>query len=253
MRGTTLDTYIAGIRLAHIDRRLPTEVFNSPYLRSILKGAKRGDSWLPPKRAIPITLDILGQVASNISTSFSELHFNTACKVAFAGFLRLGEFTSKPGEEDKVKIRRSDVFFAEDSSHVILRLRQTKTSPQPVDIVLARTDTSTCPVQALKDLFILDPQELSAPLFRGAGGAFKRQDFLDMLQTKLQKAGIYSKYTGHSFRRGAAQHAIEGGMTEEEVKVIGRWKSEAVKAYYTLTNQQKYALNRRFQTRISTL
>ena len=37
-------------------------------------------------------------------------------------------------------------------------------------------------------------------------------------------------------------------MTEDEIKLLGRWKSDAYRLYYTTPPQQLLALNARFQS-----
>ena len=94
--------------------------------------------------------------------------------MAWAGFLRSGEFTYS--QKDLVssrnfvntKLTRSDITFDESSEYAILRLKRSKTDydHKGVEIVLAATHDEICPVTALQDLFAVDKQPPSAPLFR---------------------------------------------------------------------------------------
>lgn len=54
-----------------------------------------GRSFFPAKNAtrLPITKDILTALVSPPIHSINDLNFDTAFKVAWAGFLRLGEIT----------------------------------------------------------------------------------------------------------------------------------------------------------------
>ncbi|KAG6072987.1 hypothetical protein E4U16_004980 [Claviceps sp. LM84 group G4] len=53
--------------------------------------------------------------------------------------------------------------------------------------------------------------------------------------------------TGHSFRRGAAQHAHDMGLSRDDIKALGRWSSDAVDRYYTANKSHHlYNLQRRF-------
>ena len=40
-----------------------------------------------------------------------------------------------------------------------------------------------------------------------------------------------SLFSGHSFRRGAASAAADAGLTEYEIQLLGRWRSDAYKLY----------------------
>jgi len=56
------------------------------------------------------------------------------------------------------------------------------------------------------------------------------------------------KITGHSFRYGAAQHAKECGLTDEEVQKLGRWTSEAFRIYTGTSLSELLELNYKFQS-----
>ena len=48
----------------------------------------------------------------------------------------------------------------------------------------------------------------------------------------LLRAGISSAHiSGHSIRKGAAVSAAANGISKEDIKLLGRWKSDAVDAY----------------------
>ncbi|KAI0820425.1 hypothetical protein BC628DRAFT_1276145, partial [Trametes gibbosa] len=50
--------------------------------------------------------------------------------------------------------------------------------------------------------------------------------------TRLTALGLdSSKYSGHSFRRGAATSAAAVGYADHEIQLLGRWRSDAYKLY----------------------
>lgn len=55
-------------------------------------------------------------------------------------------------------------------------------------------------------------------------------------------------FAGHSPRRGAAQHASDNGILDEDIKRLGRWSSEAFRGYFNTSNAYKFLLNKRFLT-----
>ncbi len=71
------------------------------------------------------------------------------------------------------KLTQSDNIFSQNDQHVILRLKKNKTDVKHigVEIIIAATNDSTCPVTALQELFMLDPQPGNVLLFSLANGA----------------------------------------------------------------------------------
>ncbi len=59
-----------------------------------------------------------------------------------------------------------------------------------------------------------------------------RRMFVREVNGALVKRGLPSEgISGHSFRIGAASAAAAGGASDEEIKVLGRWKSREYKHY----------------------
>lgn len=170
-----------------------------------------------------------------------DLNFAAACRVAFAGFLRIGEFNKigdigKPSVFLATKLTRSDVRFSSSLDHAQLTLKRSKTDRrhEGIQIILARTDDGACPVTALSKLLLFDPKGPDAPLLAFHRRLFSRENFLATLSTKLEALGLYAEgRSGHSFRKGAAQHAHDSGILDDPIQMLGRWTSEAFRVYFT--------------------
>jgi integrase len=208
----------------------------------------------------PIYRSILTQIMStSITLSIKEINIDAAFCLAYAGCLRMGEITYTKKEAGissfgLTHATRSDVSFALD--HLTLRLKRSKTdkAKQGVTITIASTSDTLCPVQALRRLFELDPQPPGAPLFNagidahGTTTPFTASLARKNLSLRLVKAGIPpAQYTGHSFRRGAAQDAMDKGFSDEEIQRLGRWTSEAFRLYCTTSQEDLFRLSVRFQ------
>ncbi len=210
------------------------------------------------KLRLPITKDILQQITLGKPKSLQDLNINTAFKVAWAGFLRMGEFTYTKIELTNrklfiiTKLTRSVITFSQNDQHVILRLKRSKTDVKHtgVEIIIAVTNDFTCPVTALRELFMLDPQPGNALLFSLANGAaFARNPVIKILRQRLQSQGIlHQAYFGHSFRKGAVQYASNNGMLDEHIQKLGRWSSQAFQLYCQTSTASLYSLNLCFQT-----
>jgi len=109
------------------------------------------------------------------------------------------------------------------------------------------------PVKAMQHLLTIDTHRPSqAPLF-GIGkdiqSALTRGYIVQRLQQLATTAGLgHSTCTGHTFRRGAATWAAEVGMAEHEIQTLGRWQSDAYKAYIEYSKQLRILLSKRFLT-----
>src|SRR5438552_18540155 len=76
------------------------------------------------------------------------------------------------------------------------------------------------------------PRDPSHPLFSRTIGSFNRQYLVDKVKELLLRAGIATTgFSGHSLRKGAAVSAAANGISREEIKLLGRWKSDVVDVY----------------------
>ncbi|KAJ5117536.1 hypothetical protein N7448_011168 [Penicillium atrosanguineum] len=135
--------------------------------------------------------------------------------------------------------------------HVLPTLKRNKTdrNNDGVNIVLAATSDAACPVEGLSKLFLHDSQPMTAPLFALSTGPFSSSVFQRAVISKLHHAGKDTTgLKGHSFRKGAAQHAYDAGLRDDHIQALGRWSSEAFCLYFTTPTTTLYAWNRQFQT-----
>jgi len=177
-------------------------------------------------------------------TNLADASFDAAAKVAFAGFLRCGEFTvgSSSAFDPAINLARSAVEFVpsiDHPTHVCLTLPASKTDPfrSGVTVFISRTPdalASVCAVRSLQHLFMNFPASSSSPLFSGSsdGLALTRTQFISTLKLRLTSLGYpASNYSGHSFRRGAATSASAAGLSPDEIQSLGRWRSDCYKIY----------------------
>jgi hypothetical protein len=86
----------------------------------------------------------------------NKLHFDAAIKCAFAGFFRTKELTCETIDRVNnayflhAKLQRRDVTFADNFEHAIIYLRASKSDHERlcVEVLLAATGTTTCPIAA---------------------------------------------------------------------------------------------------------
>ena len=200
---------------------------------------------------LPITKDLLLQMLQRVSQRSREgATLYAAFCLAFAGFLRSGEFTYTSKDRDMANFgklfltRRSVTLF---DNHIVIRLPLSKTDRfrKGIDIPISASGNDACPVKALRRLFHWKASP-DSPLFERAGG-FTREYLVEQVRQILTSLGVKGHYSGHSFRRGAATSAWEAGLTIEEIMLLGRWKSDSYRRYIDTNRESILAASRRHQ------
>ena len=124
----------------------------------------------------------------------------------------------------------SDIAVDNSSIPRVIRItiKQSKTDPfrKGVNLFLGRTSVDLCPVESLLNYLVVRGSK-DGPLFIFKDGCpLTRQRSVTALREVLQVAGVdQSKYSGHSFRIGAATTAATRGMEDSIIKTLGRWNS----------------------------
>lgn len=64
------------------------------------------------------------------------------------------------------------------------------------------------------------------------------------IRDALDSSGMdVSKYSGHRFRSGAATTALQAGIGDATIQMLGQWKSEAYKRYIKTPGDQLAAFS----------
>ena len=104
----------------------------------------------------------------------------------------------------------------------------------PFSLTISR-QTTCCPVQHLL-AYLQARGNTPGPLFQMPNGSpVPRAIFTEKLSTALKFCGLDpTRYKGHSFHIGAATHAADKGMSDAQIRTMGRWKSNAFLKYIRL-------------------
>ena len=162
-----------------------------------------------------------------------------ACCLGFFGFLRVGEFTARDGSSplnpDIIGVHDISRAPGDPPNYICVHLRVSKTDPfgRGVHIYLGRTASVICPVAAILSFMTIRPSHLTGPLLRFLDGSTLTRTFLiSTVKRALATASIDpTRYSGHSFRIGAATSAALAGMPDHTIKMLGRWESSAYALY----------------------
>jgi hypothetical protein len=244
---TTAKGYLKALRSHHIENGFETTVFEDPRIELIIRDDKRYHGEGTKKLRLPLIAELLQRIIYEIKSNDPDsLNIKAALCVAFAAFLRSGEFTyrNKWNESSpQTCLARRHVTFNPNNS-IILILPVSKTDPFRKDIIieLASTPSPLCPVRALRELYAKQPYPTTNPLFsRSFGQSFNKQYIVNKVRELLLRAGISTLgFSGHSIRKGAAVSAAAKGISKENIKLLGRWKSDAVDVYINEVSQAEH-------------
>ena len=94
---------------------------------------------------------------------------------------------------------------------------------------------------------ILGGEGSAGPFFRFASGTpLSRELLVKHVRAALQPHDIdVSRYSGHSFRIGAATAAAAVGVEDSMIKTLGRWQSSAYQAYVRIPRDRLAAVSKR--------
>ena len=98
-------------------------------------------------------------------------------------------------------------------------------------IFLGRGFAPLCPALALTNYLHLRGPGVGPLFIFQDGRPLLRALLSSFLQATLQAAGIPGKFSGHSFRIGAATTAAQRGVPDHLIKTMGRWSSDAYLFY----------------------
>ena len=205
-------------------------------LELLLRGVRRSKPTNPNAR-LPITPLILRKVYTILARDPNDednIMFRAACCLGFSAFLRSGEFTVKSSKAFDPSRDMSPDDIAVDSTEaptrMYVRIKALKTDHirQGVILVVGGTGNDLCPIAAMLPYLVIRAE-------RKGKNAVTREDLVDRSRYVLKEAGIdCSRYSGHSFRIGAATTAAARGISE----TLGRWARDSFTRYIRIPRDE---------------
>ncbi|XP_077986282.1 uncharacterized protein LOC144440778 [Glandiceps talaboti] len=249
LKYNTILTYLYSVRSLHIKSGLPDPLkgrFRIPLAMRSVKRFQGPDS----KQKLAITFDILVKLQPLYDVSRPiDLILWTAMVTAFFGLFRSGELVVKQLPfQPTVHLTVNDVSFTGTTkpmhSVAIIHLKQSKCDPfrKGVDVVVGCSGSSICAVDLLSRLYSQRIKAGASPndaLFLMPGNKpLTRYILFKSLKTSLSHIGLDSSlYSGHSFHSGGATSAAAAGISDWEIKVMGRWSSDCYRRYIRTPRQ----------------
>ena len=189
----------------------------------------------------PILKALLRSLKHVVSTRYEQALLHCAFSMAFYAFMRIGELTARSLKQPGNVLAFSDVHVTAADQAVVLTLHKFKHSnkqgAQNVIIKPVIADKLTCPVRSIRRYQRLRGTQGGAFLRWPDGKPYQHRRFDMQLRRCLSYAGYSAKvYKGHSFRIGAATEAAEQGLSDSQIRNLGRWTSDAYRKYIRCTS-----------------
>ena len=229
---SSIKTYLNIITLLHKSLDLPSPL-SSFMVVCTLRGLKNsiGNT---PKFKLPVTPLMLYAMLDNIDLSeVKSACLWVCCLCMFFGLLRKSNLVGCH------KILRGDVSFHDHSVQIVVKSTKTrnKNIDPPRTLSLPRLmNHRLCPVAAMVYYFSLSKQvPPSAPLcaIPSESGGFNQMSYKTIVDMVKSVAPVdqVSQYSSHSFRRGGASFMHSVGMSMEQIRFMGDWRSDCFRRY----------------------
>eukprot|EP00882_Tetradesmus_deserticola_P007786 GHRQ01008196.1.p1 GENE.GHRQ01008196.1~~GHRQ01008196.1.p1 ORF type:complete len:337 (+),score=36.62 GHRQ01008196.1:408-1418(+) len=181
---------------------------------------------------------VLNALARSPTNNFIAVRDAAIFTVGWAGLLRSSEI---------VGLDWQDVHFTQEGE-VMLYLPRSKTDPGAGAWVFLGSgcEGGVHPAAALRRLQQLAGGAAAVgpvfTAFKGSTSRLSKSTVGPRLKKALAKSGVPAAemYAAHSLRRGGATHAASVGVHLRLIQVMGRWKSDAVRAYLYTSPQQLF-------------
>ena len=241
LKASTAKSYLAAVRHAQITLGLGDPCLGDmPQLEYVLKGLKRKSTDTVSTRLpiTPVEMRILKQVWEKQGLSHDRAMLWAAACLCFFGFLRSGEavapLESSYDANTHLLVSNIRIDSRSDPRRMEVVIKSSKTDPfrRGVTLHLGRTYGDLCPVAAILSYLTYRGWKLGPSFIFANGKYLTRESFVRGVRSALELGGIAaSRYSGHSFRIGAATSAAMAGVSDAMIKTLGWWQSSAYTLY----------------------
>ena len=206
-------------------------------VKKLLEGTRRSQGNRKDTR-LPITSSLLADIVATLhkvcTTGFEAILFTAAFTLAFHGLMRVGELAIKKGRKNHtVQIGDVKIF----DKYMLVNLASSKTDQLGKGSVISIPVqvAGPCPIQAMVEYLKVRPPFSGTLFCHYDGTELTCFQFSSVLRKALVCLNVDQKHIrSHSFRIGKATSCALEGMSDEEIKIAGRWKSNSYQTYIRL-------------------
>jgi hypothetical protein len=238
LAASTIKSYHSAVRAAFL---LSTPV--SKLFEATFRGIKKSQS-AAVKQKLPITSAILAAIYPHVkNTQSQEMRvFWAVLTTGVFGLFRCGELLPPPSESFKALHDSSLTRLSATHYRLTLKVSKTDFFRQGVDVNIFATENLLCPINAINNMR-LGRAPSTSPRTRylfelDTGLPLSKQRFITLLRSAIGRVerdhglGLNSTaFAGHSMRRGGATSLALRGVAPNIIQTLGRWRSDAYKAY----------------------
>ncbi len=202
-----------------------TKDFN---VTQVLKGFKRNRSSATPCQALSFDeVSLLHQTVPALGLDlYPACLFGTMLTLGFFLGLRIGEMTTSPHN-----LLFDSIIINERYLKVDFLSFKHSASPSSHILRPSQVENNFCPVRQMKR-YVGMRGARSGPLFLNQGKPVHRNFFSTNFKRVLKRCGFDAKfYSPHSLRVSAARYWASQGLTDNQIRLQGRWRSNAFRKY----------------------
>ena len=242
LKASSVKVYLAAVRSLHIEEGFGNPLEDYMRVQRAIKALEITSN--PPVQKLPITAQIMKALHMTIPASYDSAVTWAGMTLGYFGCLRAAEFCVTHGSFDAcLHLTLSDVSLNSagiPEKHISVRIKRSKTDKQNKGFVIhmSCTQQSVCCYCAVLQMleyrkhYRLSEHNLSPLLLYSSGTAMTRAQFVQQTRLHLALLGMDTKlYSGHSFRAGSATTAAMNGLPDWQIKLLGRWNSDAYQRY----------------------
>lgn len=224
----SIRVYLSGIRAWVISMGHPPPPIYSERVKWALRAVGKSDP--DPIRAAPISYHQLLQLQRSLQFTRDNFMFFTAVTLGYFACLRASEFCHNPKVSPPL-LPSALRFVQAPTPYCLIRIPSSKTSPKGFSLVLGCSQARVCAHCNLVDYLAQRHAPASDPLFVLKDGTPLTQRRLAAFMKLHIPHAPSDRITPHSLRAGATTEAFLHDLPQQEIQQLGRWKSDAYKAY----------------------
>lgn len=235
--GSTITSYASAIAFVHKINTLPdpTEAF---VIRKMLKGARNAST--SEDTRLPISMQLLHQLCSATVLLFNKHYISTLYTamflLAFHGFARVGEL-AVTGSSPVHTLNIQDITLIPNRVVKVTFRHFKHSNGRTFELSIYPTSTNHCPVKSMQQYLSIRPP-LQGPLFLlPSGEPVSKSNFSSALSNTIKFLNLpAASYKSHSFRIGAATYSAIQGYSDQQIRLMGRWRSNAFLKYIRVSS-----------------